>query len=208
MKIPTLYSFRRCPYAMRGRLAISTSGIKVELREVVLRDKPTEMLEVSPKGTVPVLVLHNGEVIEESLDIMIWAFKNNLPKPEEYELVKFCDENFTPFKYALDKIKYTSHHPDVDLNESRAEACRFLSKLESMLSKSYLFGEKNTLADYSILPFIRQFANVDITWFDKQPWPKLQHWLNHFITSNRFQQIQSKYPQWKVNDHITEFPEA
>jgi glutathione S-transferase len=85
---------------------------------------------------------------------------------------------------------------------------KYNAKIYTLLNKSYLFGEKNTLADYSILPFIRQFANIDIAWFNSQPWPKLQHWLKCFISSNRFEQIQSKYPQWKVNDHITEFPEA
>lgn len=208
--LPILYSFRRCPYAMRTRLSLVSSKVKVELREVILREKPHDFLRVSPSATVPCLVLEN-RVIDESLDIMIWALNENDPENwldmpcEGYDLIKESDG---PFKYALDKIKYTSHHPDVDLNKSRAEACRFLSKLESMLNKSYLFGEKNTLADYSILPFIRQFANIDIAWFNSQPWPKLQHWLKCFISSNRFEQIQSKYPQWKVNDHITEFPEA
>ena len=208
--LPILYSFRRCPYAMRTRLSLVSSKVNVELREVVLREKPYDFLRVSPSATVPCLVIDN-KVIDESLDIMIWALNKNDPENwldmpcEGYDLIKESDG---PFKNALDEIKYASRHPDIDLNESRKVACRFLFKLETMLTESYLFGENSTLADFSILPFIRQFANVDITWFNKQPWPKLQHWLNHFITSNRFQQIQSKYPQWKVNDNITIFPES
>ena len=204
MKISTLYSFRRCPYAMRGRLAISTSGIKVELREVVLRDKPTEMLEVSPKGTVPVLVLHNGEVIEESLDIMIWAFKNNLPKPEEYELVKFCDENFKPW---LDRYKYPNKYNDNTQEFVLENAMNFLELLEKKLEKNiFLFGSNRGFADIGIAPFIRQFAHVDIEWFVSLKYPKLINWYKEFVDWHVFKSIMEKNPKWADNQPIVFFP--
>lgn len=204
MKIPTLYSFRRCPYAMRGRLAISTSGIKVELREVVLRDKPTEMLEVSPKGTVPVLVLHNGEVIEESLDIMIWAFKNNLPKPEEYELVKFCDENFKPW---LDRYKYPSKYNDCTQKLVLENALYFFELLEKKLEKNiFLFGNSRGFSDIGIAPFIRQFAHVDIDRFLNLQYPKLIEWYEEFVDWQGFKSSMKKYPKWVDDQPVVFFP--
>ena len=168
---PILYSFRRCPYAMRARLAISVSGIKCRLREVVLREKPSEMLSASPKGTVPVVVLASGEVIEESLDVMHWALAQNDPEnwlssdPQINEdmraLVTVCDG---PFKRALDRYKYPNRYADEQIERvaQREQGEAFLKALETRLEgQSGLFGDRDRLADMAIFPFVRQFDNTD-----------------------------------------------
>ncbi|MEM9582201.1 MAG: glutathione S-transferase [Pseudomonadota bacterium] len=204
---PILYSFRRCPYAMRARLALVSAGIACELREILLRDKAAAFLETSPKGTVPVIVTQDS-VIEESLHIMEWALAQNDPEgwldfpPEGRALIAACDG---PFKTALDRYKYQNRYdsaPEVE----REEAAGFIATLNSQLDgQPYLYGAKPTLPDMAILTFIRQFANTDRAWFDAQPWPHVQDWLNQFTSSDRFTHIMRKYPVWKEGDTVTIF---
>ncbi|MFD2206483.1 glutathione S-transferase [Kiloniella antarctica] len=214
--LPVLYSFRRCPYAMRARLGLQSSQQQCELREIVLRNKPAPMLESSPKGTVPVLVLNDGIVIEESLDIMLWALKRDDPEswlvPERGDLdsmltqINRCETNF---KFHLDRYKYAPRYENVNSLEHREKAEMFLQELNQQLTgPSYLFGEKKSLADMAIAPFIRQFANVDRVWFDKTPYPYLKDWLNEFLNSPAFKNILHKYPVWQKGDSVTLFPLA
>ena len=203
---PLLYSFRRCPYAMRARLAVLVSGWQVELREVVLRDKPEAFLAVSPSGTVPCLVTADT-VLDESLDIMIAALKRNDPQgwldipASGHDLIARADG---PFKHALDRTKYAARYPDEDATAHRAQACAFLADLDGQLGE-WLF-DRPTLADYAILPFVRQFAFIDKPWFDAQPWPNLHCWLEAFLASVEFAQIMDKYPQWQAGDAAVYFP--
>lgn len=208
MNRPILYSFRRCPYAMRARLAIASAGIQCELREILLRDKAPEFLEASPKGTVPVVV-DDGVVIDESYDVMFWALRQN--DPEDWlsvsqsglDLVAECDG---PFKQALDRYKYPNKFGSY-AEESRAQGSVFLDKLDSILAENaHLGGERASLADFAILPFIRQFANTDRAWFDDQDWPHLLRWLNNFLESDRFKSIMDKHPKWVAGDPVTVFP--
>lgn len=192
---PILYSFRRCPYAMRARLAITLSQTRVELREIILRDKPAAMLAASPKGTVPVLVI-GDEVIEESLDIMKWALADHplgALSDKDAELIALNDG---PFKSALDRTKYATRFPGTDPNAEREKGCAFISTLEARLSGPWLGGDTASLVDYAILPFIRQFANTDATWFAEQPYPRVQKWLGDFLASPLFQSIMNKYERW------------
>ncbi len=205
---PILYSFRRCPYAMRARLALVSAGIDTELREILLRDKAPEFLEASPKGTVPVIVAQD-QTIEESLDIMDWALVQNDPEgwldfpPEGRALIEECDG---PFKTALDRYKYHSRH-GADPEAERAEASKFLRKLDAQLDgQAYLYGPNPTLPDMAILTFIRQFANTDRAWFDAQDWAQLKRWLTAFTDSPRFATIMGKYPKWQAGDPVTVFP--
>ena len=206
---PVLYSFRRCPYAMRARLAILASGLKVELREIVLREKAPEFLASSPKGTVPVLVTPSA-VIDESLELMLWALNRSdseswLAMSEEgYEWIARCDG---PFKTALDHTKYAVRYPDLDPEQERGRAAEFLSDLNLQIAGSdWMFGATCTLADMAIVPFVRQFANSDRSWFDAQPWPNLQRWLSGSLASDHFARIMTKYPKWQAGDRPVLFP--
>lgn len=209
MSTPILYSFRRCPYAMRARLAIASSGLQVELREIVLRDKPPAMLAASPKGTVPVLLA--DRVIDESRDIMLWALGKNDPEglipaltEEAGHLIEVCDG---PFKTALDLTKYAVRHPDTDPAQSRASAAAFIATLDAQLDGApWLMGDSPSLADFAILPFVRQFAHTDLDWWDAQPYPSVHNWLAAFKASDRFAAIMGKYPPWKDNDNMVLFP--
>ncbi len=206
MERPILYTFRRCPYAMRARLALHVSAQQVELREIVLRDKPAAFLEASASATVPCLVTPQ-EVIDESFDVMLWALRRNDPEgwlemPDEgFGWITRCDG---PFKHALDRTKYATRYPHEDPDTHRAEAARFLSDLDAAMG-AWLF-EQPTLADMAMLPFIRQFAFIDKAWFDAQPWARLQTWLDRFLTSERFAAIMHKYPKWQPGDASTAFP--
>ncbi|MFY0693258.1 MAG: glutathione S-transferase [Paracoccaceae bacterium] len=204
---PVLYSFRRCPYAMRARMGLRSAGITCELREIVLRDKAPQFLEASHKGTVPVLVTEEG-VLEESLDILLWALERNDPEnlldtpPEGMALISESDG---PFKTALDRYKYHTRH-DSDPEKERERASEFVRKLETKLAKNaFLYGDSARLADLAIAPFIRQFANTDRTWFDAQAWPNTLRWLNDFQNSDRFAEIMTKYPKWEEGDPVTLF---
>lgn len=213
--LPVLYSFRRCPYAMRARLAIAQAGVRVRLREVVLRDKPAHMLEISPKGTVPVLRLPDGTVIDESLEIMRWALGTADPSgwlaPDEGTLADMdalIADNDGDFKHHLDRFKYATRYEGVDPLEHREAAEVFLRKLEARLQEGgWLFGNKPCLADYAILPFIRQFSGVDRAWFEQAPYPALHRWLAIFIESGFFKSVMKKYPQWHEGDAEAIFPD-
>lgn len=203
--LPILYSFRRCPYAMRARLALSISGQQCVLREIVLRDKPKEMLDVSAKATVPVLVLPDGGVLEESLDIMLWALeKQDLQQWLSPEIGSLEDmkevvaRNDGAFKYHLDRYKYaTRYTSETDPIYHREEGTVFLNFLEKRLARHrQLFGNKPALADFALFPFVRQFANTDRDWFDTQPFPHLQKWLSDHLASDLFSAIMIKWPVW------------
>ena len=194
---PILYSFRRCPYAMRARMALAVSGTPHEIREVKLSDKPAEMLAASPKGTVPVLVLPDGQVIDESLDIMRWALARN--DPERWldgDDAALIAANDGPFKHHLDRYKYPDRHASEPL-EHRALGLAMLGEFDRRLvSRAYLCGETRSLTDAAILPFVRQFAAVDRAWFDAQPLPALQRWLATGLVSPLFAQIMEPRPIW------------
>ena len=206
--IPILYSFRRCPYAMRARMAVAVSGVQVELREIMLRDKPPEMLEASPKGTVPVLVLADGTVLEESLDIMRWALAQSDPEGWlGHECQDLITANDGPFKQALDRYKYPHRYNLADGITHRDAAVGHLALLNDMLSaQPYLGGAKPAFTDIALFPFVRQFAATDADWFAAQPLPALQSWLNGLVHSALFNQIMTRYPQWKAGDRAILFP--
>lgn len=210
MTRPILYSFRRCPYAMRARLAISVAGVECELREIVLRDKHPLFLAASPKGTVPVVV-DAGRVFEESFDVMLWALRQSDPEgwlDQPEQALTLIQQTDTDFKTALDRYKYASRFDEVDARKERENGAEFLRQLDQRLDgQDWLFGPTAKLADYAILPFVRQFAHVDLEWFSAQDWPNLIRWLEAFKTSDRFQSIMGKYPKWEEGDDITLFPE-
>ncbi len=210
--LPILYSFRRCPYAMRARLGIYYSGIEVELREVVLRDKPASMIGYSPKGTVPVLIQTDGTVIDESIDIVRWALDVSDPhkmvttfsEDQLPAINSLIDENDSEFKGWLDRYKYADRHPDFPVSYYREKGELFVKKLETLLQQSnYLFSSSISIADIAIAPFIRQFAHVDKTWFDNSGYPEVRTWLTAIIESVAFKHIFKKYPQWKSGDQAT-----
>ncbi|VWX63374.1 Glutathione S-transferase [Burkholderiales bacterium 8X] len=205
--LPVLYSFRRCPFAMRARMAILASGQRCELREVLLRDKPPEFLAASPKGTVPVLVEVDGRVIDESLDIMLWALRRSDPErwlPAEGDetaaslaLIARCDGEF---KRHLDGYKYPGRLPGLDASSSRNAGAGFLEELDARLAtRAGLMADRTTLADIAIAPFVRQFAQVDRDWFDAQPWRHLAGWLAERLQSPVFAQAMAKHPVWRTN---------
>ena len=211
MNSPILYSFRRCPYAIRARLALASSQVEVELREILLRDKAAAFLKASPSQTVPTLVL-SDTVIDESYDIMHWALtqydpEHWLDEPDTgRELVTYADG---PFKQALDRTKYASRYPDQSMSDNRDKASAFLYRLDEQLAQNgYLFGSKTRLSDMAILPFVRQFAFIDKAWFDAQPWPHLKTWLEGFLASELFLSVMEKYPKWQEGDGKTVFPAA
>lgn len=195
-----LYSFRRCPYAMRARMAVAYSGAEVELVEVSLKAKPPEMLKRSPKGTVPVLVL-DDQVLEQSLDIMRWALAQNDPDdwsmasdPEaQRQIAELIAENDSAFKTDLDRYKYAVRYPEFSQKHYRAQGEAFLSKLEGLLAeREYLITDHLTLADIALAPFVRQFCGVDPEWFWQSPHPRLQTWLQRFLDSELFKQAMVK----------------
>ena len=200
--LPILYSFRRCPYAMRARLAIHASGLKVELREIILRDKPTHMLEISPKGTVPVLQLQNGTVIDESFDIMIFALGRQDPDEwihEDEQSTEFLiKRNDGDFKYALDRYKYPDRYPDEDCPHMFERGAKILKDLNTRIeTNGSLVDDYNTLADYAIFPFIRQFRNVDQDRFASLKLNALEKWLTSHLASDLFSHIMEKYEPWE-----------
>jgi glutathione S-transferase len=185
---------------MRARLALRVSETPVEHREVVLRDKPPQMLEASPKGTVPVLVLEDGTVLEESLDIMRWALGRSDPEGwlerDDAELVAANDG---PFKHHLDRYKYANRH-DTDPEEHRAACADILMLLEDWLARqAHLCGATRGFADAAIFPFVRQFAHTDRDWFNSQPWPTLRTWLDGWLAAPLFKAIMEKHRQWQAN---------
>ena len=208
-ELPILYSFRRCPYAMRARMALRYAGLNCELREVVLRDKPQSMLEYSPKGEVPVLVV-GDEVIDESIDVMHWALNQNDPEgwlaPSGMQaLIARFDEEFKPI---LDRYKYADQYPERSQLEYREEASPHLNELDVRLQNSeFLMSSELSFADVALFPFIRQFAHVDKAWFDASLYTALVLWLNTLLESPLFLSVMKKYPQWHAGDEVTYFIE-
>lgn len=209
---PILYSFRRCPYAIRARMAIAYAGLKVELREVLLAKKPPSMIVASPKGTVPVLVLDGGRVLDESYDVMRWALE--FADPDSWwfegradETLQLIEENDFQFKTHLDHYKYADRFPDHPMTHYRGKGEAFLSRLESLLQQhSYLLADQLTFADVAIFPFIRQFAHVDKAWFDQAPYPYLRKWLQSLLESKLFLGAMHKFPRWEEDDKPVWFP--
>jgi glutathione S-transferase len=209
--LPVLYSFRRCPYAMRARLALAVSGEPYELREVVLRDKPAGMLAASPKGTVPVLVLPGGEVIDESLDVMLWALRRNDPErwlspPQGSidDMLALIRGNDGEFKRHLDRYKYPQRYTEESAGDAqafaqlhRAQGAAWLAGLDGMLGDGWLFGLRAGIADMALLPFVRQFAHTDAAWFAAQPWPRLQAWLAGFEAGTLYAGVMGKHAPWQ-----------
>jgi glutathione S-transferase len=207
--LPVLYSFRRCPYAMRARLALAVSGQAYELREVVLRNKPAEMLAASPKATVPVLVLPDGSVLDQSLDIMRWALEQHDPTgwlaADSAVVDKLIAANDVPFKRSLDRYKYPNRYAGEHAGDEpafalahRSSASVWLMELEALLSRSdWLCGPSASLADMAILPFVRQFAHTDADWFSAQPWPRLVGWLARFEASALYASVMEKHSAWR-----------
>lgn len=208
--LPVLYSFRRCPYAIRARLALYASGVTVELREVALRHKPPSMLKASAKGSVPVLVLPDGRVIDESWDIMQWALQQNDPDGWLGENSVYIDaaiplviENDTVFKTNLDRYKYADRYPQHPQIYYRCAAETFLLQVEYRLGTTgFLLGDVMSIADVAIFPFIRQFAEVDKDWFAQAPYPLLRRWLEVFLSSENFDAVMKKRPLWHPGDSV------
>jgi glutathione S-transferase len=202
--LPVLYSFRRCPYAMRARLALRVAGQAVEHREIELKHKPAAMLQASPKGTVPVLVLSDGAVLEQSLDIMRWALERHDPeawlpadeasRQDAWALIAHNDGDF---KFHLDRYKYPHRYDLADGVAHRAQASIFLGTLALRLAaNAYLSGPRFSITDAAIAPFVRQFAHTDKAWFAQQDWPALAQWLAAFEASAVFAQVMEKHPVW------------
>lgn len=212
--LPILYSFRRCPYAMRARLALHAAQYACELREVELRSKPAQLLQVSPKGTVPVLVLPDGRVLEQSLDIMQHALRWHdpldwLPSGPEAstQQAALIARNDTLFKQALDRYKYPGRFGLSDNQEARRQGAAVLAQLDALLRpQPFLAGAHFGLADAAIAPFVRQWAHVDLEDFAQQPWRALQVWLQSFESSPRFLQIMDKYAAWQPGQAPQVFP--
>ena len=205
MQKPVLYSYRRCPYAMRARMALRYAGIDAEIREIELRNKPLHMIQLSPKATVPVLLLESGEVLEESLDIMRWALQQRdadgwrLPGDPEIRdaMEALILVNDREFKQALDRYKYPERYPDFPIEHYRQQGEVFLHMLEDhLLVSACLFGDALSMADIAIFPFIRQFAGVDSAWFNDAPYPRLRGWLEARVQSTLFTDVMQKNPVW------------
>jgi len=216
MHLPRLYSFRRCPYAMRARLGILFADQKVQLREVVLKNKPAQMLAISPKGTVPVLELAEGDsskrlVIEESREILEWALQQKDPqgllKVDLANAQTLLDQNDNEFKHWLDRYKYADRHPELSQLEYRQQGEVFLQELDNLLGKNrYLLGDNISIADIGIMPFVRQFAHVDREMFYSLPYPNLQQWLRDWLEHPVFQQVMIKFQPWQEGDEVVIFP--
>jgi glutathione S-transferase len=208
-ELPILYSFRRCPYAMRARLALLASNTACEIREVALSAKPGEMVAISPKATVPVLLLPDGRVIDESLDIMRWALGQNDPEGwldrADQALI---DRNDGPFKHHLDRYKYADRH-GTDPAEHRIAGLDLLLPLEARLASAHhLGGDLIGLTDAALMPFVRQFAETDRAWFDALPLFCLQSWLTRLAASPLFEAVMVRLPPWTAGDAPILFPSA
>ncbi|MGJ8681384.1 glutathione S-transferase [Paraglaciecola sp.] len=230
MPLPILYSLRNCPYAMRARIAIFKSTITVELRDIVLKNKPEEMLLASPKGTVPVLVIPSNSgggkqrVIDESIDIMLWALGEkdpaNLLRANSQENIykQFDSQSNTEdilnlifrfdheFKSRLEDYKCAKRYHESNLQQCRQECEVYIQLLEDKLTEQqYLFGDLESMADIAILPFIRQFAKVERKWYLQSPYPGVKSWLNRYLQSIMFNKVMTQYPLWIKAQPILKF---
>lgn len=208
MTAPILYSLQHCPYAMRARMALLMAKQEVLLRNIVTKDKPSEMLEISPKGTVPVLLFPDGTIIDESLEIMIWALNKNDPSdllyhdlPDLYpQMLKLINHSDNDFRTNLSAYKKSKRYHMPEETELRTKCEEFIQELElSLESTDFLFGDKISLADLAILPFIRQFANTDKKWFRCAGYPRVSLWLANLMQSLLFTKAMRKYPLWLEN---------
>jgi len=196
---------------MRARMALFYSGIKVELREILLRDKPKEMLALSPKGTVPVLVLPDNTVIDESRDIMLWVLEQHDPDnwytsdlDAKEKINKLIDTNDNEFKSKLDRYKYADRYPELTVEQHRQQCDFFLVQLETKLTKhQYLTSDQISMADIAIMPFIRQFSRVDVEWFEQSKYKNLNRWLAELSNNELFQRAMQKFPVWQAGDKPT-----
>jgi glutathione S-transferase len=210
---PVLYSFRRCPYAMRARLAVNKANIKCELREVILKDKPESMLAISSKGTVPVLLTTEEKVIDQSCEVMHWALNKNDPDnwlDEDASQSQFLiDYNDNEFKHFLDRYKYHVGYPEYSQEYYRENSESFLKLLEEHLGRHQgvaLLGDRYSFVDMAIFPFIRQFAMVDLEWFQSSPYDLLKKWFAAIEQGELFQSSMEKYEQWKPGQAPVYFP--
>lgn len=211
MNLPVLYSFRRCPYCMRAHMALKASGLEIELREVELATLPEQLLRLSPNATVPLLVLADGQVFDESWDIVKWALRQNDPgnwlgddEAFVFETEMLVETNDFSFKEDLDRYKYADRHPERSQLDYRNDAEEFIEELEQRLERHpYLLGDSMSIADISVMPFIRQFAMVDQTWFDSSPYPQVHRWLNDFLESAIFTDVFRKHPIWQTGAPVT-----
>lgn len=216
VSLDRLYSFRRCPYAMRARLGVVLAELSVELREIELKNKPAAMLAISPKGTVPVLQLRtddnsSGRVLEESQDILMWALEQQDPQgvlnTDLTRAQALIQRNDTEFKYWLDRYKYADRYPQQTQLEYRQQGEVFLQQLEQLLTEhSYLLGDRISVADIAIMPFVRQFAHVDRQVFFSLPYPHLQQWLISWLEHPAFIQVMYKFKPWQEGDERVVFP--
>jgi len=201
--LPILYSFRRCPYAMRARMALQYSGVKVELREVLLKDKPGSLLAIGSDATVPLLVQIMLWAIRQN-DQNYWLGENETLVPDVEMLLEMNDYSF---KTDLDHYKYADRYPEYSAEYYRSQGEEFLQDIEQALSESrYLLGQKLSVADIAIFPFIRQFVFVDEAWFENAAYPQLQIWLQEMLDSKLFKSIMMKLPAWQQGDRSVVFP--
>ncbi len=210
---PILYSFRRCPYAMRARIALAVAACAVELREVSLKAKPVEILTASPKGTVPVLVLPDGTVIDESLDIMRWALSHHDPQSwldcDLNSAESLIATNDGPFKRALDRSKYPSRFVDEDVSTARGDALAILLTLDEKLKRhSYLLRERPSLADVALFPFVRQFAQIDRARFESEGLDHLSAWLKGWEGSGLFAAVMFRTENWIAGNKALVWPKG
>jgi len=221
LSLPILYSLRNCPYAMRARVAIYYAKQKVALRDLVLSNKPAEMLAVSPKGTVPVLVLDNElaqpKVIDESLDVMLWALGQS--DPDDFlhcesphllaEMLSLISQFDNEFKKCFDKYQCAKRYHEDSLENDRAACEKYILALEERLQRNdFLMSNKASLADIALLPFIRKFSKVERQWYLQSPYPKLRTWLNNYLQSRMFSKVMSQYPLWLDNKDLVIFGEG
>ena len=218
MTLPVLYSLRHCPFAMRARLAIFKSQQAVELRDVKLTNKPKAMLIASPKGTVPILVVSPGHLIDESLEVMLWVLTQNDPDNLLYQsgeggrkedglsdLLSFINDYDHTFKACLERYKCAKRYHEPDLVECRQACEKFVADLEQRLTtQTFIFGAHESLADIAILPFIRQFAKVERSWYvQSQAYSNVKRWLNQYLQSAMFNKVMAQYPIWQEgNDPV------
>ena len=195
---------------MRARMALAASGAEVLLREVLLKDKPAELLAASPKATVPVLVLSDGRVVEESLDVMQWALEYRDPlnwlegEALDSDWISACDGDF---KHWLDRYKYAERYPEHAAEDYRQNAEAFIQKLEDQLSVSdWMGGDAANAVDVALFPFMRQFAGVDPSWWQQAPYPHVRQWLENWLNSALFSAIMAKYPRWESGRPGERFP--
>ncbi|KGJ92459.1 glutathione S-transferase [Thalassotalea sp. ND16A] len=210
MTLPVLYSLRNCPFAMRARLAIYKSKQPIELRDVVLNNKPQQMLTASPKGTVPILVLASEQVIDESLEVMLWALNESDPDDLLHsgcaEILTLIEQFDEPFKTCLEQYKCAKRYHESNLTECR-QACEvYIKDLEQRLTEhAYIIDEKESLADIALLPFIRQFAKIERQWYLQSPYPNVKRWLNRYLQSPMFTKVMAKYPLWSEHSEMIVF---